>query len=106
MNFKNIEEAKQIIKNAEKYIKENDITIEDIEKSVVFKASTHDQIIIPLELPYHMGTNQYILIGNCNKANKTYSDDQQTAEEIVEWLKSRNYKKTNMKLGLVEYSYE
>ena len=106
MKFENVEEAKQTIEEAEKYIRENDITIEDIKRSTVFKSKVSDMIVIPLEIPYLKDYDQYIFLGNCNNANMTYSDKPQSAKDIIKWLKDMDYKKTNMKLGIVEFTYD
>ncbi|MDY0198383.1 MAG: hypothetical protein RBR68_11270 [Tenuifilaceae bacterium] len=106
MKFENVEETKQIIEEASKYINENDITIEDIKRSTVFKSKSNNMIIIPLQIEYIKGHGQYILLGNCNNVNMTYSDKPQSAIDIIKWLKDMDYKKTNMKLGIVEFTYD
>lgn len=102
MVFNNKEHAEEIIKEAKDYLERLVITVKDIEEGRVFRSSTGNIIVIPVQTGYN--TSMYYLAGLYGKIQPLtpYSNDPLSKYDMVEYLKSKCYEKTNQKLGLVE----
>lgn len=122
MNFKSIEQAKQIIveckdaiiefenriKNAEEYIKKNTITEDDIYPGACFvfvdhKNDTPRHAIPMVVIQQQYNKELYVLGGNGGDPFNLYWTDLYTKKELVEYFNGRH--KDNIDYKCIKYNW-
>lgn len=109
MKFKNVEEAKIILAEAEAYIKNNTISEDDIYPGAVFAFSHKDgdgernDTIKMVIIQSDFEKDSFVLGGNCNNPFKLYSNLPLSKKRMLDYLNLCSIKVVKVNVDLTKF---